>query len=148
MNCDLALEQMMEADLAELSARGQTELSLHITACERCRAVAAELVAGHEKLATGVRALDADDRIEEVLEGVRAQAAIRRRRAIVKLALLPLAAAAAFFLLVPGDGARTPSTPTLGQADVPSRPTVTLPPATNAMVLQTENPKISVVWFY
>ena len=152
MNCELALDRMLEADPEELALESHTELGVHIGGCERCRAVADEILAGQQTLGDAVRGLEAKGKVDAVVHSVRAAVSTRRRRKVVSVALLPLAAAAVFVLLVIRDGGRTPTPPLptqwIAQADVPSRPVITLPPATNAMVLQTENPKISVVWFY
>ena len=148
MNCELALDRMLEADPEELAAESNTELGMHITGCDRCRAVAEEILAGQQMLGDAVHALEAEGKVDAVVHGVRATARARRRRRVVSAALLPLAAAAALVLLVTGDSGRMHRTATIVQADLPSRPTVTLPSATNAMVLKTDNPKITVVWFY
>lgn len=147
MNCKLAFERMLEADPQELNPESATELGSHIAGCERCRAVADEILAGQRLLGDAVNAFGAEGQVDTALRGVRAAARARRRWRMASVALLPLAAAAVLVLFVTVDGGRTLQAP-IRQADVPSRPTVTLPPATNAMVLQTENPKISVVWFY
>ena len=150
MNCELALDRMLEADREELALESHTELGVHIGGCERCRAVADEILAGQQTLGDAVRGLEAKGKVDAVVHSVRAAVSTRRRRKVVSVALLPLAAAAVFVLLVIRDGGRPPPLPpqSIAQADVPSRPVITLPPATNAIVLQTGNPKISVVWFY
>ncbi len=148
MNCELAFDRMLEADPQDLAPESQTELGVHIAGCERCRTVAEEILAGEQVLGNAVRGLEAEDKVNTVVQGVRAAGRTRRRRRVASVALLPLAAAAAYVMLVTGDGGRGPQTLPMVQADLASGPTVTLPPATNAMLLQTDNPKITVVWFY
>jgi anti-sigma factor RsiW len=148
VKCEIAFERMLEADPEELSPESATELGAHIAGCERCRAVAQEILAGQRLLGDAVKEFEAEGQVDTALHGVRAAARARRRWRMASVALLPLAAAAVLVLLVTGDRGRNTPTPTASRADLPSRPTVTLPPTTNAMVLQTENPKISVVWFY
>ena len=73
-----------------------------------------------------------------------------RRRRLIRFAI-PAAAAAVLALLVTRDP--VPSMP-LGNppaqlaGSAPEQPTVRLAPNTNALVLETNNPKITVVWFY
>lgn len=151
MNCELALERMLDADPEELEGRGDVELVVHIQGCGRCQAVAAELLAGHEMLAAQIHSVDADRGVERVLPAVRRAAIQRvRRRRLIRFAI-PAAAAAVLALLVTRDP--VPSMP-LGNppaqlaGSAPEQPTVRLAPNTNALVLETNNPKITVVWFY
>ena len=151
MNCELALERMLDADPEALGGLGDVELVGHIQGCERCQAVAAELLAGHEALAAKLHSVDVGRGVERVLPAVRRAASRRvRRRRLIRFAL-PTTAAAALALLA--TRARAPSMP-LGNppAQLAGRatehPTVRLAPNTNALVLETNNPKITVVWFY
>ena len=151
MNCELALERMLDANPEELDGRGDSELVVHIQDCGRCQAVAAELLAGHEMLDAEIHSVDADRGVERVMPAVRRAAIQRvRRRRLIRFAL-PAAAAAVLALLVTRDP--VPSMP-LGNppaqlaGSAPEQPTVRLAPNTNALVLETNNPKITVVWFY
>jgi anti-sigma factor RsiW len=152
VNCDVALERMLEADPDELAGRGDSELALHVAGCARCGAVAAELLAGQETLAAGLRSLEGGRDVEVVLDGVRRAAARRRRRRrLLSRVAAPLAAAAALALLVVGDrGSQVRPQASLPPRAAVSRPeqTVRLAPNTNAVVFETDNPKITVVWFY
>ena len=151
MNCELALERMLDADPEELEGRGDSELVAHIQRCGRCQAVAAELLAGHEMLAAQIHSVDVDRGVERVLPAVRRAAIQRvRRRRLIRFAL-PAAAAAALALLATRDP--VPSIPLVGPSGqlagpAPEQPIVRLAPNTNALVLETNNPKITVVWFY
>ncbi len=151
MNCELALERMLDADPEELEGRGDVELVVHIQGCGRCQSVAAELLAGHEMLAAKIHSVDADRGVERVLPAVRRAAIQRvRRRRLIRFAL-PAAAAAVLALLVTRDP--VPSMPLVDPpaqliGRPPEHPTVRLAPNTNALVLETNNPKITVVWFY
>ncbi len=151
MNCELALEGMLDADPEELEGRGDSGLDVHIQGCGRCQAVAAELLAGHEMLAARILSVELDRGVEAVLPAVRRAATQRiRRRRLTRFAL-PAAVAAALVLLAIRD--RAPSTPLVDPpaqlaGQPPAQPSVRLAPNTNALVLQTNNPKITVVWFY
>ncbi len=151
MNCESACERMLDADPEELEARGDSGLDVHIQSCGRCQAVAAELLAGHEMLAARILSVELDRGVEAVLPAVRRAATRRiRRRRLTRFAL-PAAIAAALVLLAIRD--RAPSTPLVDPpaqlaGQPPAQPSVRLAPNTNALVLQTNNPKITVVWFY
>ena len=150
MNCDLAFEHMLEADPVELAGQDDSELAAHVAQCSRCAAVAAEILAGQEALAQGIRQLQAEGSVEDLLPGVRRAAATPRRRWLTRVAL-PLAAAAALALLIVGDRSTVPPPEsTLQIADALPRPeqSVRLAPNTNAIVFKTSNPKITVLWFY
>ncbi len=151
MNCELALERMLDADPEELEDRGDSELVGHIQGCGRCQAVAAELLAGHEMLAAEIQSADVDRGVERVLPAVRRAATQRvRRHRLIRFAL-PAAAAAVLALLVTRDP--VPAVPLVDPPPQlagrePEHPTVRLAPNTNALVLETNNPNITVVWFY
>ena len=151
MNCELALERMLDADPEELEGRGDSELVAHFQRCGRCQAVAAELLAGHEMLAAQIHSVDVDRGVERVLPAVRRASIQRvRRRRLIRFAL-PAAAAAVLALWAIRAGApsmplENPSAQLAGRAR--GHPTVRLAPNTNALVLETNNPKITVVWFY
>ena len=151
MNCELALERMLDANPEKLEGRGDSELVVHIQGCGRCQAVAAELLAGHGMLAAQIHSVDADRGVERVLPAVRRAAIQRvRRRRLIRFAL-PAAAAAVLALWAARDP--MPSMPLVDPparlaGQPPTQPTVRLAPNTNALVLETNNPKITVVWFY
>ena len=150
VNCEMALDQMLESDVEDLTGESGTELAAHIVACERCQAVASEIVEGQRRLADSLRAMEAVRTVDVVLDEVRSQATRRRRRARAFGVLVPLAAAAALALLVTSDPSGTvPSDAVIPEIAIAVPPTlVRLPPATNAILLKTDNPKITVVWFY
>jgi anti-sigma factor RsiW len=150
VNCELAFERMLEAGPEELGGRLDSELAAHITQCNRCGAVAAEILAGQEALAQGIRRIQSEGKVEELLAGVRRAAATARRRLVTRVAL-PLAAAAALAMLIIGDRSTVPPSESAVQiAQTTPRPeqSVRLEPNTNAILFKTSNPKITVVWFY
>lgn len=51
MNCDHALELLLEADLSELDGVGESPLAAHVRDCAKCRAVAAQVLADTRALA-------------------------------------------------------------------------------------------------
>jgi anti-sigma factor RsiW len=143
---------MLEADPEELAGQRDSELADHIAQCSRCGAVAAEILAGQALLAAGIKHVETVGGVDAMLPAVRRVTAQRNKRRMLARFAVPLAAAAAFVLLVLGD--REPAAiemdPSVQLAT--SRPlpeqTIRLSPNTNAVVFKTSNPKITVVWFY
>ena len=78
MTCVTMIDRMLEADLEELEAQGESEIALHVRQCERCRAVASQLVRDTRELARMVPARDA-----EPVRAVRHGRALRRARSAV-----------------------------------------------------------------
>jgi len=58
MTCKEMLDRMLEADLAELEAQGESPIAFHLRECERCRAIAAQLVRDTRDLARWVPSVD------------------------------------------------------------------------------------------
>lgn len=168
MNCERALDRMLEAEPAELRGEGGTELARHIRGCPRCQRTAGVLVAELSALDAALDAY-AEEGDPEVAADA-ALAAIRagsvpgrarphrggRMRATRGLAArlgagLGLAAAAALAaLLLRGPSGPTPPPPSAAGSPDPREPAVavTPPPGRGAAVLQTRNPDITVVWLY
>jgi hypothetical protein len=148
IDCKTALERLLEADPAELSGGGDSELAAHVRGCERCTAVAARLLEGQEELAGALGELGPRAGVEEALRVVR----VRRRRSEWRRhawrVAAPLAAAAAVtavFLLrsdgqMPGDPVQFPA-PRI-------EPLVEVPVAQNVMVFETQDRSAKVIWFY
>ncbi len=152
MNCELALERMLEANPEELGERGDSDLAAHIAQCSRCRAVAAEILAGQELLAAGIRHVETMGDVDAMLPAIRRAAAQRMKRRRLARFAVPLAVAAALALLVVGDrepaALDTDPSVQLARSRLRAQQTVRLSPNTNAIVFKTSNPKITVVWFY
>ena len=147
--CKNALEQLLEADPAELSGRGESELVGHLRDCERCAAVARRLLDGQAELASALGQLTPRTDVEEALGTARARRRrIARRRNAWRVAA-PLAAAAAVtaVLLVGSPDGRMPG-------EIVSLPAPRIEPvlevasAQNVMVLETPDKSAKVIWFY
>ena len=59
MTCSVMFDRMLEADLHELSGRGETAVAVHVRACARCRAVANQLVHDTDALSRTIGATPA-----------------------------------------------------------------------------------------
>jgi len=152
MTCDEALEAILEAEPDALAGLGDHPLADHVRTCTRCRALARSVMADEEALGRELgSAVPASD-----LEGLLNQAfpprtagpkLFRPRHRALGLALIPLAAAAAavslfFHFQVPAPGVSTPSLHT------PPGLGLVVPEGRNAAVLATNNPDITVLWFF
>lgn len=130
MTCDEARELLLEADLSELRGEGDSPLALHVTSCTACRAAANHLLAQTAALHAAVQQEPAE----------------RRRSTWRRAVPVGLAAAAAVaVLLVPRDQPRNPPLAVARPEQPRSGVNVV---ARNAAVLQTRNPKITVVWYF
>ena len=145
MSCEQARDAMLDAEPDELRGVGASALAAHVRECARCRAAAATLLGGTAALA---RALD---------DGVAARArdvlpmpvGARSRRARPALAAaIPLAAAAALALLFVGRGVlvRDRIGPYTPPVSVPSAPVVNAHGDGGVAVMNTADPRITVVW--
>ena len=156
MNCQEAMEAILEADPEVLEGPGSTALGLHLQECPRCRAKARAILQGEAHLAMGLardlRTPDLDEILRQAAErgpagvgsGRKAAWSVSTGRVI--RTLIPLAAAATLVLLL----GRSPSLP--GSPYVPSPPpsglNVEVPQGQSVAVMETTNPKIAVVWIF
>ena len=150
VTCDVALERMLEAEPEELVPQGESELADHIRGCARCRSVAAELLAGGKLLAAQLEPRPTVGAVESTRLAVRSRRRFERRRRL-RTALWPLAAAALLTVIVVADRTRGPSidpSETLAAARPTTERTVRFSPSTNGILLKTNNPKITILWFY
>lgn len=67
MNCDAALEAMLDAEPSDLSEYGTTPLSTHLATCKRCHAVAHQLAVDTQLLAGYIVAQEAPRRMRRSL---------------------------------------------------------------------------------
>ncbi len=147
MDCTLARQAMLEADLPELSPGPTSDLSRHLETCEACRRAAAEILRAERSTAEWLAAVR--PRTSDAEAVARAASAARRRSAARSVAwrAAPVLAAAAVaaLLLIPHErplpmAVATPTAPAPGFS-------VTAPPGRDVVVLHTQNPKIVVVWY-
>jgi anti-sigma factor RsiW len=154
LDCARAREAILEAEPQALRTGDAGSLGRHLAACPRCRAEALRIVRFTGALATRLASPPA----------LEAQAVVRaaghpshhssRHRRLIGVGL-PLAAAAGLAtLLFVGREAgndRLFRPPAAGEPPIAlATPVVefTSPPDRNAVVLQTRNPDITVIWLY
>ncbi|MBI4546125.1 MAG: hypothetical protein HY703_13075 [Gemmatimonadetes bacterium] len=153
MKCESALDQLLEAEPAELRGEGDSDLAAHVRACPRCRAVTERLLLEQDSLGqllTSLRpARDAEQALARTLDAARAPQLARGLRTWAALPLAAAAALAALLLLRRQDAGQL-AEPLL-QAAAARReppPMVAAPPGKGVIVFHTGNPDIAVIWFF
>ena len=154
--CGRPAEALLRAERDELDGSGTTELAGHIRACERCGALAQSILAGYETLDDTLEpAVQLNAQCIVALGRARADAGVRRRSrwrlplppawAAATAAAASIAAILALVLPAP----RGPQLEPVWQppATVASAPVVSAPHH-NVAVIQTDDPDITVFWFY
>lgn len=148
MNCEIARDQMLEADLTELRGEGDGVLAQHLRGCPECQKRARRIL---EQTASFEAAL------ERMGPRVSPAEAIRRARAAPRAPLrrwavaVPLALAASLAVLLLGrhrtgqTSARGITSPTM-LAGAPLD--VQVPAGRAVTVFQTDNPNIVVIWSF
>jgi hypothetical protein len=135
MQCALARELMLEADLPELAGTADTELARHVSACADCRAVARRLIESHADLDRGLESLTPR------------KSAIPLRNHWWRWTPLPLAAAAVVALLIArSEESVTLPDPLLARLMFPAPPVVTPAPGKQAVIIEKND--LTVVWLY
>jgi len=154
LDCAQTREALLEADPHALRTGAPGALGRHLATCSRCRADALRITQFTGALATRLASPPALDARAVVHAARRPPRHPSRRRHLVG-AGLPLAAAAVLAtLLLVGREASDDSLPGPPANREPltalATPVVefTPPPDRNAVVLQTRNPDITVVWLY
>lgn len=154
MNCEIARELMLEADLSDLSGTGQPELARHLRDCPACRARAERIVTDSRALAAAVEAMRPAVEVAEAGKRAVAMAgAIQARRRVWRRASLvtPLALAAGIgALLFLGDGNGRPVQPSTEPVAGVAAPALDIeaPAGASVAVFRTDNPNIVVIWYF
>ncbi len=158
MRCSEARRGLLEADRVDLTGQGTSPLAQHLQLCSRCRSIADFVLQEEDRMgaqmAEAVTTPDLDRLLEDAL-GPRAkptdQPPLRPRTSTrlkrVGFSLIPLAAAAALATLflrpdpsLPGDPYAPPQRTAGLDLEVPG--------GQNAVVLKTNDPDITVLWFF
>ena len=148
MTCAEARERMLEAERTDLSGATESELSLHLRGCVRCRRAANRIVEAERELWGALAAATPERGADEAVALVRRRA--QRRRWVWRVA--PLAAAAVLAVVLIARREQVPQS--LPPASAPSIRSgrsglaVEGPPGRSVAVFQTDNPDIVVIWFF
>jgi predicted anti-sigma-YlaC factor YlaD len=137
MNCELAREEMLIADLEELRGEGNSELAMHLRSCADCRAHVERILHAHTAMGTGIAAFTPQSKVVP----------LRRRHTAWRWAPIPLAAAAVLaLLLVQQQQEGLPKMDAVVQMMFREAPLVAPPAGKQAMVIEKNN--MTIVWLY
>lgn len=150
MRCEEARRALLEAEPATLRPGESDDLGRHLDACERCRRAAARILEGNRALNEWfdrAPALDVDAVVAD------AAGAPRRTGRLVRWGAALAAAASLAALLLVGREASEVTAPSASPSPPPAvaaapLPDLALPPGRNAVVLETRDPDITVIWLY
>ena len=131
MTCAAMVEQMLEADLGELTAGGGTELARHLSECPKCRAVADRMVQDTRTLARSILPMGIEPAV----------ATARRRRRFAQSTAFAGIAAALVIMALPG---RRRVDPPPRPRTVAMRPVTVVPPTTIAGIVEPTPPSAIV----
>ncbi len=137
-NCAELREDLMVAELSELHGDGDSRVAEHIRNCAACRALAAEIIDGHEALAKSLATMRAP------VAAVRPISEARRRAVVWSV---PLAAAAMIaLLLVNTESNELPNVEPITRLLFRATPLVTPAPGRQALILEKD--EMTIVWLY
>ena len=152
IECTRSFDALLEADVEELSGVAETDVGVHVRECGRCAAAAQAILDGNDVLdkvlgsvpAIDARALVARARLEAPQRvGKRAPRLTRRWR---RGAALAAAASIAVVLLLPERDMPMSGVELAPRTEVYSL--VEAPADRSVAVIQTDNPDITVLWFF
>ena len=142
MNCDVAREEMLVADLHELRGEGDTDLAMHVRTCAQCRRQAEIILGEYDTLRTSLGGLEPHTETAQVTP-IRTARKPRRYLWIP----LPLAAAAVLaLLLVRGQNDELPNMDAVTRMMFQETPVVSPASGQQAMVIEKNN--MTIVWLY
>ena len=157
MTCDEARELLLEAGPDELEGRGGSPLALHLRGCAGCAAAAARIVQATRALDTHLLTTADEEAVDAILAGLghpgsRRTAPVRDRpdprwRRAAWGSLAAAAAAVGLLFVARGSAPVNEAAPRLA-ASVPAPPLVEASSAATVAVIETDNPDITVLWFF
>jgi predicted anti-sigma-YlaC factor YlaD len=151
MTCAEALQAMLEAEPSELEGKGESHLVGHLRDCPRCREMARTVLIQEEALGQGlaeaVALPDLDALLDQALGPKANPWVLRFRPRRTGLTLFPLAAAATLAALFLGGDPRLPGDPYAPAEPAPGLG-LDVPEGRDVAVLATNDPKITVLWFF
>jgi len=151
MTCAEAYPAILEADPSVLEGLGESSLARHIRECPHCQEISRAVLSGESALAEGLVAAvappDLDALLDEALGPATEPKSLRFRTWRYGLSLVPVAAAAAMVALFLGGEPQLPGDPYLPPEPTPGLG-LEVPEGQNVAVLATNDPEITVLWFF
>ena len=150
--CAEVRELLLEADLPQLCGETEDFLVDHLEGCSRCGEMARTILEGERKLGEVMEELVPAPDLEALLEratrdGASTSGKLRRRLRTAAPKLVPLAAAAALVALFLGREPALPGDPVSLSQPAPGLG-LEVPEGRDVAVLATNNPDITVLWFF
>jgi anti-sigma factor RsiW len=147
--CPDRVGALLEAEPDELAGRADSDLARHIAGCDACREAAASLRRATLSLDRVLASPGAGPDMDALLSRARHRETTVVRRAFPRALWIGLAAAASFaaLLLLGPDRRPTPVAP-VAATSVRELPTVESAGDADLAVLPTDNPNITVIWFF
>jgi len=148
VTCAEAREWMLEADQTDLNGATESELSLHVRTCARCRRAAHRILEEEQVLWGVLAAATPRCGADEAVGLVRRRA--WRRRWMWRAAPLAAAAVVAVALIARREHVQRSLPPASAPSIRSGRSGLAVegPPGRSVAVFQTDNPDIVVIWFF
>lgn len=157
--CSSFQEMLLEADPDVLRGEGDSPLAAHVRDCPRCARAATLFLRGADILGETLAnntATPSDEVIDSIIRRARAESmptsAVARARTAWFLRpsarWVTLAAAASVAALLFVGGPRRPRIPVTPTQIAMALPLVDASDESNVAVIQTDNPDITVLWFF
>ena len=157
--CEEFLPLILEGEPHELRGEGDSRLAAHVRTCPRCAHVATQVLGETDRLDAFLVREPTRAQIDAVLErsgwegapppvgaATPPRSAAGTRRGVRRWTLVAAAAAVGALLLLPVRS--VPPGPGLPAASASRPPTVEAMSGQRVAVMETENPEITVLWFF
>ena len=153
-DCARSLDYLLEAELGELDAASDTEIGRHIRDCERCRRAAQKMLDGTARLDAALATVPDGFDVDAVLKrarspesGPRSSTATALHSQWKRFATLALAASIVGLLVLRNWDEALPG-PALVPRVTAELPIVEPSSGQSVAVINTDNPDITVLWFF
>jgi len=151
--CRRPLDYLLEVDLDVLSGEAEDDLARHVRECPRCAAEARRVVQTMSRLDQALAAVPQPLDVDAVLararssNGAHSESKVIPMRRWRPLAAVALAASIVGLIVLGNRDQALPGAPFNPQFAA-QYPTIEAPADQNVAVIQTDNPDITVLWFF
>ena len=147
MDCAAARTLLLEADPAELRAKGDSLLAAHLRDCAPCRALADAILAGEAELDAALRALATPSADPKVIP-LPPRRTIRIAPMAASLAAIAAAVATVMIARPSANVPRGATADDIAREMFPAPPVARAAAGKSVAVLKTSDPGVTVVWVY
>ena len=153
-DCARALEYLLDAEPDELSGRSDTEVGRHVRECDRCRAASQKVLDSTARLDAALAVVPDDFDFAAILRRAKSPESKRHtatvgpiRRRWGGIATVALAASIVGLLVLSDRDDPLPGTAVTARVTV-QLPIVDAAADQDVAVIETDNPDITVLWFF